>query len=178
MIAEDLRRPAPDASPGVTSKRFGDSPGQPVQFYVFADVLEELVFAARFDERPCFALLSGAFGVAEEAGFIEVTGFDSLKYLANAEDAYQDLRSACDTWILDGDIGDPMVGFFAHVPGSKGVLDEEVARLHMSLFNIPFQLVIVFDSASDKLGLYARPPHGRFVACEFNVVRPASDESE
>ncbi len=179
MIA-GLQRPSPERNPNLEVKIFGESTGQPVRFFLFGDLCDELIFAGEYQDQSCVAVLTGAFGVEQSGGYVEVSGFSGLEYLDDeVENAlYRSIRKTTDKAIIS-EAPEPIVGFFVSERGSKGRIDPEMARVHFSLFNVPFQVAVVVDPDSDDFGVYARNPHGQFVSCEFRVVRfRASDESE
>lgn len=142
------------------------------------------------DVDLAFAILRGNFGIDDEGGFVEVTGFSEFSELASDEAPYARIRKACDEIILSAaGISLPeaavmldtaptaesgaIVGVFVCERGGGARLDEAMAMIHYSLFNVPFQAVVVFDPEQRTLGLYARPPRGRFENLAFRWVTPA-----
>jgi acetyl-CoA C-acetyltransferase len=53
----------------------------------------------------------------------------------------------------------------------EGRFDAECARVHLSLFNMPFQVAMILDPEQELFGLYARPLGGEFFNAAFSVVR-------
>ncbi len=163
-------RPSPRANPGFQVRRFGDDSEQPIRFYLFTDVLEELAFSAGYDETSvCAAVLLGGFGMEDEGGFVEVSGFDGLEWVGDPEELYPVIRETCDERLRSSD-DDAVVGLFVASAGCQGRIDPEVARVHFSLMNIPFQPLIVFDPAAKLLGVYARPPGEPFFEAAYRAV--------
>ena len=172
-LAERLRTP-PEETPGLQVRRLFESGDQLVRFYLYTDVVEELAFASRYDGRYCAAVLTGGYGVGPERGFIEVTGFADLEYIDSLDELYSVLRPACDAVIRKADpAGDVVVGMFVGAPGSEARLDEEMARAHLTLFNVPFQPVLVLDPDSRSLALCSRGPRSTFFDAAFSVVSAA-----
>jgi hypothetical protein len=145
----------------------------PVEFFVYFDALEELVFASSYRDEPCVALLDGELGLDGDGTFVELTGFSDLQYTADDRTMHLPLRNAL-AKRFDADTGrsDPLevAGFFVGLPGSGGQLTEEIARVHLSLFNVPYQVALVADPVKKRVGLYARNEDGRFINETFRVV--------
>ncbi len=147
----------------------------PVRFYVWMDVLEELWFAAGWREEPCVCLLTGLYGIADEGPFVEVTGFEGLDYLEDVEDLLEPMRATMEEMMegrrtaLDSNRPGP-VGLFAHLPGSEAELTVEIARVHMTLFNVPYQVALLVDHAAEVFGMYARAPQKPFFNASFHTV--------
>lgn len=150
-------------------RAFGDDAKQPIRFYLYQDVLDELTFAARYEERPYVAVLIGGFGIEEETGFIEVVGFTGASWIDDLEELYDALRPPSDQWIQSAP-SDQIVGVFVAATGSHGRVSEEMARVHYSLFNIPFQPLVVLDPDTGELAVAARAPGTRLFNAAFRVV--------
>lgn len=166
------RRPMPEAEPRVRTLRETAS-RLPVEFFVYFDALEELVFASSYRDEPCVALLNGELGLDDDGTFVELTGFSDLQYTADDRTMHLPLRNALATR-FDRETGksDPLevAGFFVGLPESGGQLNEAIARVHLSLFNVPYQVVLVADPVNKRVGLYGRNEDGRFVNETFRVV--------
>lgn len=148
---------------------FGNDDDQPIRFYLYQDVLDELAFAARYETRPYAAILTGGFGLDDDTGFIEISGFTGAGWVDDLEQLYDALRPSADAWIQNGSES-PIVGLFVAAEGGHARVDEEMARVHYSLFNIPFQPIIVLDPGSHELTVSARAPGLRFFNAAFRVV--------
>lgn len=173
-----MRRVAPDRLDGVVIEDWGDVHSQPVRFYIYGDVLDELRYAAEFFPSDAGAFLIGVYGADERGGFVEVRGFDGLFEREKDDDWYRKMRHGTDRWIAGGDaIQFPIVGGFFSLPGSDAELNEDVARVHLSLFNVPFQVAILIDPRSHKLAVYARPPGLKFRSVAFSVARRVDDDA-
>lgn len=136
---------------------------------MFGDVLAELAYAADFwQPKPAVAFLIGRFTVEGQQGLVEIAGFEGLK---SGRDQYRTLREGVDRWIVEGNAVEfPIVGAFVSKPGSEGILSTEMARAHLSLFNIPFQAMLVMDPVSRCVALYARPPGLKFHNVALTIV--------
>ncbi len=166
------RRPSDGAGTRVQTPLEG-APRLPVAFFVYFDALEELMFASGFREEPCVALLDGDLGLDDRGTFVELTGFSDLQYTGGERTMHLPLRNALAAR-FDGRerAGEPLevAGFFVGLPGGEGQLTEELARVHLSLFNVPYQVVLVAAPEAGRLGLYARDDQGSFVNETFHVV--------
>ncbi len=169
------RRPMSGAETRVQTPREAAS-RLPVEFFAYFDALEELIFASSYRDEPCVALMDGELGLDEDGTFVELTGFSDLQYTADDRTMHLPLRNALDAR-FDHDAGnsDPLevAGFFVGLPGSGGKLTEPIARVHLSLFNVPYQVALVADPVQRRVGLYARNEAGRFVNATFRVVYKA-----
>lgn len=163
-------RPSPLSNPALQAREFGDDSRQPVRFYVFKDVIDELVFGAGYGDLPiCAAALLGGFGVEENRGFVEVSGFIGMEWVAKEEDLYSALRPRMDEYFKSG-TEEPIVGLFVAIPGCSGEVTEEVARVHLSLFNVPFQPILTLDPDVRALSLTTRAPRSQLFNAAFRAV--------
>lgn len=180
-VLEALYSASPADVEGLALRSFGEVEAQPVRYYLYIDVVEELVKAARFRSEAATAVLLGQFGVSEDGPFIEVVAFRDMKYLYGADPVVQ-TRPAVEeaTEAIDeaasGD-SPKVVGVFCARPGGGAELDWETARLHLTLFNLPFQVAIVVDGEQDRVGLYARRRRGAFFNAAFYVVEGVRTDS-
>ena len=167
----------------------GDDANQPVRYFVYADVMSELLFSADEEPRAAFAILRGNFGLDQDGGFVEITGFSGFEPSVDT-DVYLSVRKASDAVILTeagiaraedllienravmSETG-AVVGLFVSERGGNAEMTEAHAFLHYSLFNVPFQGLVVFDPDTRNLAMYARPPKGRFENMAFRWVTPA-----
>lgn len=176
MFLKNLVQDSPSSNDSLTVRTFGDIQAETVRFYLYQDVLEELAFASYYREEPCFAILCGHFSMDDEGAFIEISGFDGLEYISDIGEMYQDVRDAVEQSRRDisrgqMEAGQHVVGLFVGNPGGDALLDAEIARVHLSLFNRPFQLALVIDPDAQKIGVYTRSPHARFHSAAFCVVQ-------
>ena len=181
-IVQSLNSEGPSTDPDLAVTAFGDATSQPVRYYVYADVLEELVKAARYRQESATAILMGQFCIDETGPFIEVTAFRDLEYLYGGDalemteplitDVYEELSAEADS------DGNHVVGIFAARPKKEATFDRELARLHLSLFNMPYQMALVVDGVADRLAVYARRPRGPFFNAAFSLVERGEKVNE
>jgi hypothetical protein len=180
-VAESARRRRPTGR--VRQLERPEERRVPIDYLVYLDTLEELCFAAGYREEPSLAVLDGEFGLDEEGPFLELTGFSSLQYTGDVRGLYPSLKSSIQAELAhrDGD-GEPtpypVAGFFVGVRGSEGRLDASIARIHLSLMNIPYQVAAVFDPQTDQFGLYARDRAGKFQNVAMAVIEDVESHSE
>lgn len=178
-LADSIFRDAPTEVDALQTRAFGEMIGDDVRVFLYEDVLDELLFAATYHDAPSFALLLGAFAVDKAGPFMEVTGFSSFQQLGDLDDLYQEIKPEIDEVIGEFGSGrqplEHVVGLFVGAPGSHGKLPAEVARVHLSLFNIPYQVVAVVDPENNSFGLHARPPSSSFYNLPFWTVRDLED---
>ncbi|MFU8804504.1 MAG: hypothetical protein ACNA8W_11890 [Bradymonadaceae bacterium] len=175
-LLKSLFQNSPAASDELEVRAFGDDSNQGVRYFVYYDVLDELTFASDYHDQPSIAVLLGGFSMDEKGAFIEVTGFTALEYMPDSSDLFEVIKGAVIEAI--GELnqgatagGRHVVGLYYGAAGNKGRLDEVIARAHLSLFNMPFQLAMIVDPEQECIGHYARPVGGRFFNAGFSVVR-------
>lgn len=181
-LASSIFRDAPTDVASLDARPMGEFTGNEVRLFLYNDVLDELAFAASYRDEPSFAVLIGAFAVDAAGPFLEVTGFSRFQHLASLDTLYQSLKPELDGIVEEISSQrtpeDHVVGIFVGARGSGGKLPEDVARAHLSLFNVPYQVAVVVDPDVDKLGAYARPPAGKFYNSPFWVVEVRGDGEE
>jgi hypothetical protein len=176
--ASAIFRLAPQQGGDVRVRTHGDVDRSEVRFFVYEDVLDELAFAAGYRDELSLAILLGTFAIDRMGPYVEVSGFEEFLYVAHERDLYAKTRPTLrrvDQHLRRGE-GVPehhVVGLFASIPGSDAEMTAELARTHLSLFNIPFQLALAYDPESRRLGGFVRPPRSRFQNIPFSTVGAA-----
>lgn len=170
---------SPEFLEHVRLRQWGEALQANMRYYVYMDVLEELLFASMYHlQQPCVALLTGPLGIEQEGPFLEFTGFEGLFYLEPEDDArvvYEQLMgSFLETFGQESSMisahGLSAVGFFMHDPGGAARLTDVMAKVHLSLFNVPYQTVLVADCVHDLLAIYGRAPNRPFFNASFKTV--------
>lgn len=178
-IMEALFCEAPGGDSQLEVTLFGPATSDGMRYFLYADVLQELVKAARYRSEVATAILIGQFAIDEEGPFVEITAFGQLKYLYGSDSVeltQLSLEQVHRTLTTSGDVEDKhIVGVFVASPDSDAALQEDVARLHLSLFNMPYQVALVIDGTSQRLGLYARPAGKPFSNVGFHLVERAAE---
>lgn len=157
----------PRQDPRLRVVPFGERGSNGCDYYIYADVLAELAKAARFRDQAAVALLTGSLQMGGDGIFVEITGFGELQYLYG-----EDLLEVTAAALVQGE--DPqgeVVGAFVSPHGTDGLLTEELVRLHLSLFNLPHQVLLVVDPTSEIFGLYGRESSGRMENFGFSLIR-------
>lgn len=174
-LANSIFRDAPTEVAGLQTRAFGQPNGGDVRVFLYEDVLDELLFGATYHDEPAAALLMGAFAVDETGPFMEVTGFSGFQQIDDLGQLYAQIKPEIDEVIGDFGAGrqpsEHVVGLFVSAPGSRAKLLPEVARVHLSLFNVPYQVAAIADPENDSFGLHARPPSSAFYNLPFWTVR-------
>lgn len=169
----------PTQNPQLDTSPFGSVDEQAVRYFIYADVLEELLKAARYRQEGATAILIGQFAMDQAGPFIEVTAFRELKYLYGGdavELTFPGVREIFEEMQTPESIANHhVVGVFVAQPGGEAHLDEAGARLHLSLFNLPYQVALVIDGKTDRIGLYARAPGKPFFNAAFYLVEGATE---
>lgn len=166
-----LFEPSPDHNPALRVVTHGDPLPVPIRFFFYRDVLVELRRAFASDPRRAFAPLIGTFRVDQGGPYLEIVGFQSLTHIDDTQDLLPLLQRAVEA-LAHPDTVDArvVIGWAAHLPGQHAAFTHELARAHLSLFNLPLQLSVSFDLAHDKLACYARLPNQRFLNPPICVV--------
>lgn len=178
-LIDSLAGESPDESPRLRCRDFGTEADQQIRYYLYADVVEELVKAATYRSETATAMLLGRFRLDAQGPFVEIDGFDQLEYLYGA-DLLEGTRSRVEKVIEETDQGGErperhVVGVYVARPGGEARLDEETARLHLSLFNLPYQPAVVCDGDHRLLGVYGRAPGRAFFNAGFSIVEEAPE---
>lgn len=180
--ASAIFRKAPSAADGVRVRAHGDVDDAEVRFYLYQDVLSELLFAAEYRDDVSIAILLGNFAIDPNGGpYVEVSGFEEFSYIGASSHLYSNIRPSLERVRahIGRESGIPerhIVGIFASLPDCAGELTPELARTHLSLFNIPFQVALAFDPDQRQLGAFVRPPGSRFENTPFwTVGAPVSE---
>ena len=181
--ASAIFRSAPTSSSGVVVRPHGDVDRAEVRFFVYEDGLDELTFAAEYREELSLAILLGSFAIDQSGPYVEVSGFEEFLYVADETNLYPKTKPTLErvNAHLHRGEGVPehhIVGIFVSIPGCDAKLTAEVARTHLSLFNIPFQMALAFDPTVRRLGAFVRPPRSRFENTPFWTVGAARSHAD
>lgn len=152
-------------------------------YILYFDVVDELVFAARYRDRSSLAVLDGTRRLDRGGEIVKLTGFFGYQYVSGAERWQKTVRGALerrtDAPEEDGETpSTTAAGYFASISGTEGSMTPELVRLHMSLFNRPHQVVLAFDPDAGQLGMHVRREGERFVNVPFAVAYRAEDREE
>ena len=165
-------RSTPDHRQGACVRRHGSRDGI-FGHFIYADVLEELRFAAEYREENCVALLEGAIGMDGAGPFVEIDGFSGLEYVEHFPGAYRSLRKEMKLSKTEKTHGRHLcLGMLVAARGSGAQLTLDAARLQLSLFNLEFQVVLMMDPEENKVALYNQMSPGSFANIGFSVVHP------
>lgn len=164
-------------------REHGDIKRVEVRFFVYEDVIDELTFAAEYRKDVSLAVLLGSFAIDEHGPYVEVSGFEEFLYVGEERSLYAKTRSAMSRVMaqLGQGTGVPdhhVVGLFVSVPGAEAQLTHELARTHLSLFNVPFQMALSFDPDVRQMAAFVRPPRGRFENTPFWTVGAAGEPEQ
>ena len=184
--AHPIFHPSPRADAHTRVSHHGLRRHDKMRFFLYRDVLEELCFAAQYQQEALLGVLTGQFGLEDAGPFLEVTGFEALRALPEPEGLYDALRRALDEVFGCERSDSPLIGarplspagFFVHQPGCGVVPSDASVAAHLGLFNLPFQLLMVMDQPGDALACYARSPAGRFFDASIHLVSTLSPPQE
>lgn len=173
-------RDAPQSSHSVRVTAFGQTDEvQRMRFFIWKDVLEELEYACNFHApRSSVCVLTGLYGLAPDGPFLEVTGFqDLLEFDEDISDealhahTLASLESLIEDRVTSMDAVNPSgIGLMWHAHGSQARLHESAMRMHLSLFNVPYQFVLSLDTQADLIALYARRPQQPFFNGAIHLI--------
>lgn len=172
LSARGIQRSPPESRDGVKVFRFGAERDFPIDLYIYRDVLDELVFAAGYEEAPSIAIVTGGFGVSGGRGFVEMNGFEEFAYIEGEFEPFEALAEGCRRLQQDSDDEYP-VALFCSLRDSHALIPPEFARLHLTFFNVPFQPLVMLDPTADEVAFYARAPRRGFVDTPIHVVTRA-----
>lgn len=179
-------RDAPRSSHALRVTLCGEQDDSSMRFFIWKDVLEELRYATSFHApSSSLCILTGLYGLAPDGPFLEVTGFQDLLCFDEPIDeptlhdhVQESLEALISDRVTSMDAVNPSgIGLMWHTPGSAARLHESAMRLHLSLFNVPYQFVLALDAPADRVALYSRRPRHPFFNAAIHVIEPL-DEGE
>ncbi len=168
----------PKSPPVSTSKvlvhSFGAEPSQELGVYLFADVLDEILFHATYRDEPATTLLLGrSYQSPEGQNFVEIQGFTEAFYgytgqhLARIVPDYY-ARAAKD---LPGGENAPRILGWSHSHRDQhATMTRAHALTHLSLFNLSDQIFLSIDPQHETIAVYGRTPQGSFQNLGFHLV--------
>lgn len=169
------------AQPGALVETVWGQAQAPPHVLIYKDVLEELAYAAKRLDGTFGVVLTGRVDLSGAELRWEVTGFEGLTLIEQWDEFSSHVLSTCDELWERRDVDVKPAGLCFHAPSCAGELQEPMAFVHLSLFNMPRQPLVVLDLASDAVGVYTRPPnflgqeaapHKPFRNVPFTVVSP------
>jgi len=141
--------------------------------YVFADVFEEIMLQVSYKAEPCLCILTGGYHQGPTGEFIEIQGFSSTSWVDSTMDSIELLeqRHALLRREFEAqDTGARILGWSHGLPGSAGQMNEEVAFVHLTFFNLPFQVCMILDPEGEKVGVFRRGEAGAMHNIGFKLI--------
>lgn len=184
LLKDLIQGTSPQDLSGLEIRAMGPADEAGVRHFLFHDVLEELRKAAVFRDEAAMALLTGAVAFDSKGPFVEVTGFQDLTYLFGDDAIALLQRDLTDRLrAVSAGEGEQIVGLFIARPGERARPIAEDVRVHLTLFNRPFQVLLLMDGEEEKVALYGREGWQEFENLPFFVVQesvssPPSDDPE
>lgn len=172
--------PKPPVLPSdrLSVRRIGELGGTRPTVYVFRDVLDELVFTARYRPLECTAgILTGGHYVGPAGPYVEVRGFCDSAVVESSHEFSQQLRQTFRSLQERADLAElgllPL-GWFVSRPGSQGRPGPFELITHCTWFNRPYHVCLVLDSEEERLGMYRQVEGCRLVNVGFNLIEPVT----
>jgi len=168
-----LQKPPLLPSRRIRIRRFGQHDPNGPTVYVFLDVLDEIIFHARYRAEPSAMLLTGGLFEGPAGPYVELQGFMEAMYVGSTDDWLTTLQhrypivrdhlqhTSPDTAIL---------GWVHGVPGGDARIGTDALVVHLTFFNLAHQLLLAVDPRTEQLALYRRGPDGRMRNIGFNVI--------
>lgn len=170
------RRPAPEADGKTALTRHGPRKERGADIYINAQVLQELEFAV--ESRPDKLQLGLLIGTAAEGSpcdFVEINGFAELSAFFSLKAWREELVKY---WrLIFNRIGrawpkDQLLGWVVLAPEVSDHMRAELEMLHRSFFGLPWQVLLVVDSAAQTMSLRAPNESGALISTGFILVTP------
>jgi hypothetical protein len=166
-------------SSDVVIERRGELGGEGPTVYVFADVLDEVLFHAGYRDEPAMSLLMGGSYEGPAGPFIEIVGFTTSRYVDSHKEAGVEIGRHYPRMLESPDANGPQVlGWSYGAMGSQAGVDVDALRVHLTWFNLPQHVFLSVDPADKKYGIYRRSSTGSMVNIGFNLVRAQPSEQE
>ncbi|MEL6178037.1 MAG: hypothetical protein AAFS10_03745, partial [Myxococcota bacterium] len=139
---------------------------------LYFDVLEELLFHARYRSEDTAAILIGTLKPEDgEEGCVEIRGFASASWIETRRDWLQMLHKrlpgVVDTMRSEEQT---VVGWSIARRGCASLLDAEDLLIHLTFFNLPHHGLLVLDLDADTLAFYQRTEEGALINVGFELV--------
>lgn len=145
------------------------------QIYLWADMLEELIYAALSrPEVTQSALLSGQYYQGPDGPFVEVRGYADLSRYDSTSEMLRELN---DDWTLlnnrverqGGNLR--IVGWSLLKPGTSNALSRAAQVVHRTFFNLGFQILLEVDPQERRVVVYGFDERGCLIKTGFHLVR-------
>ena len=161
-------------SDSLTVRRVGSVNSSARSVYLFHDVAEELLFSSQFRHTLTAAgILTGGYFAGPAGEYVEVRGFHGATVLDSTLDFAEHLRRNWNDLAAYSDLveqGLRPVGWFLSRPGCGGELGPFELIVHLSYFNLPYQVLLMLDPIERKLGLYISGENDHLLNIGFNLI--------
>ena len=162
----------------VVIERHGQLGGEGPTVYVYADVLDELMFHGAYRDEPSLSLLLGGSYDGPAGPFVEVVGFCASQYVADLASASEQVGLAYRRILEDAEPDSVQVlGWSCATEGSDALMDLAALRLHLTWFNFSQHIFLSIDPAAKTYGFYRRSVAGGMVNVGFNLIRNQKPQS-
>lgn len=132
--------------------------------YVEREGVDDLWSRFEKNERTCVALWRGWRARDSRGPFRVVEGYSHVQAMMGGGLDELSIRRAVDARRDSEEQNGPPLGWVVADRGSEGRPDEEMLRVHLSLFNLDYQVLAVFDPETRDVGWYASEPADERVA--------------
>ena len=169
-------------SDSLSVRRIGTVNNSAMSVYLFHDVAEELVFSSQFRHAQTAAgVLTGGFSSGPAGEYVEVRGFHDATVLESTLDFADHLARNWSDLVAYSDLvekGLRPIGWFLSRPGCGARLGPFELIVHLSYFNLPYQILLLLDPVEGKVGLYIGGEDGRLLNIGFNLIEAAQENGD
>ena len=158
----------------VQIQRVGSLDQHNLRVYVFADVLDEIMFHAQYRKEPSMTLLSGGSYEGPAGPYIEIQGFCESTYVDDTRSILGLLRVRYPRIIqeMEEDTSNQVILGWSHgQSGSHGRVDTDTLLVHLTWFNLQDQVFLSIDPDSEECGFYRSGPKGKMRNIGFTLIR-------
>ena len=182
MVTQSVPKQPILPSESLSVRRIGTVNNSAMSVYLFQDVAEELVFSSRFHHAQTAAgILTGGFYSGPAGEYVEVRGFHDATVLDSTLDFADHLSRNWDDLVAYSDLVDQglrPIGWFLSRPGCSAHLSPFELIVHLSYFNLPYQILLLLDPIEAKVGLYIGGEDDRLLNIGFNLIEAVKENGD
>jgi len=166
-------------------RRIGSTENHDLTVYFFHDVIEELIYTARFQPALVTAgFLTGGYYSGPAGRYVELRGFQDSAVIDKEQAVFAFSRRLWRDWARQHqerklrDSGLVPLGWFLSKPDCHGKPGPYELICHLTYFNLPYHLCLLLDPLEQVLGLYRQVREGYLENIGFNLIETISTRED
>lgn len=141
--------------------------------YIYADVLEEIIYHANYRDSDSATLLLGGSYRGPAGEYVEIQGFAESTYLDKTLDLYGIFSRSYTGVCADLAQNNPVqsvLGWSANTRQTLAKMSRDQLIIHRTFFNAPQQIFLALDTEQEALSLYRHDETGKVFHLGFNLI--------